>query len=62
MAVGMWYRGRKQLVFYLTCYGSCFANIGLRNPPGGGVDNLKFEDAWKWFCSENEELPNKDQS
>ena len=58
MSVGIWRRGRKTLVFYLSCYGTCHANVGLRNPPGGVVKDLKFEDAWEWFCSENEELPN----
>ena len=56
-AAVIWKRGRKQLVLNLNCYGSYRASCGLINPAGGFTNDVNFEIAWEWFCSNNETLP-----
>ena len=56
-AVAIWRRGRKVLVLHLNCYGTVEANVGLRNPPGGMTYTETFEDAFKWYASDDETLP-----
>jgi len=57
----VWKRGRKRLVMNLNCYGSTTIRCGLAYPAGGSVLVDSFEDAWKWYCSEEKDLPEKDK-
>lgn len=59
-----WERGRKVLTIHLNCYGSTpQIRCGLRNPPGGIVDDLTLPEAWAWYCDYNQQgLPEPRES
>jgi hypothetical protein len=58
MVVAGWKRGRKGITMYLTVYGiPPRIRVGLSDPPGGSIKLKTFEEAWEWFCHDDETLP-----